>query len=199
MRNGDVNADYCMKDFTQETRVTGLTNGQFSLISLIRSTLKKTGSANVIVSTWSAGFYDVTAIDDLIKCGDVLDFKIILDRSFKTRQEGYSKLVTELFKPESIRTTNTHSKFVLIWNEKWSVCIRSSMNLNENKRCENFDVDNDQQVFDLFKKFSDDLFKKQPEGIIESRKVVDGVFDDLFGTQQKDAPIKNGWGHNEGW
>lgn len=190
MRNGDIVADTVMQGFTQNNRVTGLTNGMFSLISLIRSTLKITGKAKVIISTWSAGFYDVNAINDLIQSGDLLDFKIILDRSFKTRQSGYSKLVTELFSPENIRTTNTHSKFVLIYNDEWNVCIRSSMNLNENKRCENFDVDNDLDIFNLFKSFADELFEKQPGGLIESRKIVDKVFDDLFTPTEQKKGIK---------
>jgi ribosomal protein L17 len=154
----------------------------------------------VIISTWSAGFYDVTAINDLIESGDVTDFKIILDRSFKTRQAGYSAIVTDLFKPENIRTTNTHSKFVLIYNDEWTVCIRSSMNLNENKRCENFDVDNDKAIFDLFKTFSDDLFKSQQPGIIEDRKQVDPIFDSLFSneggatnTKEKSFGVLEGW------
>lgn len=196
MRNGDLHADTVMQEFSKDTRVTGLTNGLFSLISLIRSTLKKTGKANVIISTWSAGFYDVNAINDLIQCGDVQNFKIILDRSFKTRQAGYATLVTELFKPENIRTTNTHSKFVLIYNEDWNVCIRSSMNLNENKRCENFDVDNDIDVFNLFNDFAIELFQKQQSGIIESRKITDPVFDDLFSAPSKPKAKEavSGWG-----
>jgi hypothetical protein len=181
MRIGDANSDIALNGFNKECRVTGLTNGAFSLISLIRSTLKITGNAKVIISTWSAGFYDVEQINTLIASNKIDDFKIILDRSFKTRQEGYSAHITDLFKPENIRTTNTHSKFVLIWNDEgWNVCIRSSMNLNENRRCENYDIDNDIDVFNLFKSFSDELFEKQPQGIIEDRKIVDPVFADLF-------------------
>lgn len=85
--------------------------------------------------------------------------------------------MTEL---ENIRTTNTHSKFVLIYNSEWNVCIRSSMNLNENKRCENYDIDNDLNVFNLFNDFAKELFELQENGIIESRGIVDKNFDSLF-------------------
>lgn len=180
MIKGDGFAGEAIKGFAKDTRVTGLTNGKFSLISLIRSVLDITGAANVIISTWSAGFYDANAINDLITCGKISDLKIILDRSFKTRQEQYSHHINKIFRPENIRTTDTHSKYVLIWNDEWNVCIRSSMNLNENKRCENFDLDNDTNIFNLFKEFSDELFAKMPAGIIESREIVDPVFDSLF-------------------
>ena len=179
-RLGTINAQEAVKGFTKENRITGLTNGAFSLISLIDATLEITGSADVIISTWSAGVYDVNAISQLMESGHIRDFKIILDRSFKTRQSQYAVTVEELFTQENIRTTNTHSKFVLIKNDDWNVCIRSSMNLNENKRCENFDVDNDIDIFNLFNDFATELFKVQQPGLIESRGVVDSTFDSLF-------------------
>lgn len=190
-RTGTLNAIEAIRGFNKENRVTGLTNGAFSLISLIDATLKVTGKANVIVSTWSAGLYDVQAISELIQSGLILDFKIILDRSFKTRQNQYAITVEDLFTADNIRTTNTHSKFVLIYNDEWKVCIRSSMNLNENKRCENFDIDNDIDVFNLFHNFADELFSIQQPGIIESRGVVDKHFDSLFPDSEFDMKKKD--------
>lgn len=179
-RTGSIYAAESIKGFNQQSRVTGLTNGQFSLISLIDTVLDITGKADVTISTWSAGVYDVGAIAQLIESNKIGDFRIILDRSFKTRQSGYAVTVEQLFRLENIRTTNTHSKFVLIKNDEWNICIRSSMNLNENKRCENFDIDNDIDVFNLFNDFAEELFEIQPAGIIESRGVVDKTFDKLF-------------------
>ncbi len=180
MRLGDSNSDLALKNFGKENRAVGLTNGLFSLISLIRSTLKITGPANILVSTWSAGFYDAEEINSLLSSGKIISFKLILDRSFKTRQSAYSVHITKLFSESNIRTTDNHAKFVLIYNDEWTVCIRSSMNLNENKRCENFDIDNDFEIFSMFKTFADELFEKQQPGIIEGRKIVDPVFADLF-------------------
>lgn len=178
--SGDHVARHAIEGFDKDTGVTGLTNGAFSLISLIGAVLEVTGPADVLVSTWSAGFYDLTAIEQLMQSGNILDFRMILDRSFATRKESYKKTVDELFAPEKIRTTNMHSKFVLIKNDEWSVTIRSSMNLNENKRCENFDLDNNEVVYNLFSEFAADLFAKQMPGVIESRSIVDPVFDTLF-------------------
>jgi hypothetical protein len=111
-----------------------------------------------------------------MQSGNIKDFKLIIDRSFATRKGQYTVSVDEIFKPENIRTTNTHSKFVLIKNDKWNICIRSSMNLNENPRCENFELDNDVDIFNLFNNFASELFSKQREGIIESRAIVDKTF-----------------------
>lgn len=188
-RTGTIQARTAISGMTKKTRVTGLTNGAFSLISLIDACLEVTGKADVIVSTWSAGVYDVTAISELINSGKIRDFKIILDRSFKTRQAQYAVTVEDLFTNENIRTTNTHSKFVLIKNDEWNLCIRSSMNLNENKRCENFDIDNDIDVYNLFNDFASELFDIQQPGIIESRGIVDKHFDSLFPDSEFDMKM----------
>lgn len=179
-RSGDIIASNAIEGFSKNGRVCGLTNGAFSLISLIEAVLSVTGPANIVISTWSAGLYDAGALNSLMACGKVIDVKLILDRSFKTRQKGYSFYLQDVFKEENIRTTDTHAKFVLIKNEDWNVCIRSSMNLNENKRCENFDVDDNIDIYNLFNEFANDLFKLQPKGLIESRSIVDPIFDTLF-------------------
>ena len=53
------NANLALKDFDKNCRIMGLTRGKFSLIDLIHAVLKKTGAANVICVTWSAGIKDV--------------------------------------------------------------------------------------------------------------------------------------------
>lgn len=131
------------------------------------------------------------ALKSLMASGTVRDVRLILDRSFKTRQAGYSLYIQDVFKEENIRTTNTHAKFVLIKNDTYNVCIRSSMNLNENKRCENYDIDDDLDIYNLFNTFADDLFAKMPKGIIESRAKVDPVFDGLFGIAYQQQHCNN--------
>lgn len=182
-RTGLQFASEAVKGFGPNGKVCGLTNGAFSLLSLIEAVLHITGPADVTISTWSAGIYDAGALNSLMASGTVRDVRLILDRSFKTRQAGYSLYIQDVFKEENIRTTNTHAKFVLIKNDTYNVCIRSSMNLNENKRCENFDIDDDLDIYDLFNNFADDLFKSMPKGIIENRTKVDPVFDGLFGLE----------------
>jgi len=176
-----------VKGFDKDSRVVGLTNGAFSLLSLIEAVLDHTGPADVTISTWSAGLYDAGALNSLVASGLIKDVRLILDRSFKTRQSGYALYIQDVFDIDNIRTTNTHAKFVLIKNEHWNVCIRSSMNLNENKRSENYDIDNNIDIYNLFNDFANDLFKKQKQGFIESRATVDPVFDNLFGVKT-DAP-----------
>ena len=60
--NSDQAIDCLEKDF----RMIGLTRGQFSLIDLIHSILKKIGKSKIICCTWSAGIKDANQIKWLI-------------------------------------------------------------------------------------------------------------------------------------
>ena len=180
-------------DIDQE-RFYGLTNGLYSLISIIHAILKKTGKADLVISTWSAGFYDIHAMDELKTSGLINNMTIVIDRSYKTRQSQYSHKLEDIFGLENIRTTNTHAKFVLISNDKYNITVLSSMNLNENKRCESFQIEIEKSIYDLFYDFVKELFTKQPIGIIESREIVDKVFDDIFDEPNTDwRDVKLEW------
>lgn len=184
------NSDAAVEGFERHGRIVGLTKGQFSLVHLIRSLLQKIGPSHLVLSTWSAGVYDGAELNRLKEDGAVLSALIVTDRSYSTRQKNYAVGIEEAFGKDNIRTTNTHAKFVLLWNDAgWRVTIRSSMNLNENKRCENFDVDDDPDIFTFFKGFVNDIFDKMPSGFTESRSVVDPGFEALMGGSGK---IKRG-------
>lgn len=174
-------AKEAVSGFGKGGRIVGLTKGQFSLIHLISEVLKIAGPANVLISTWSAGVYDATALYEMLKNGLILDVLIITDRSYPTRQKEYAVTLEMAFGKDKIRTTNTHAKFVLISNNEWKICIRSSMNLNENKRCENFDIDDDAEIFNFYQSFADEVFDAMPEGFTEQRAVVDHIFEGLMG------------------
>lgn len=51
--------------------VVGLTFGQFSLLDLLHATLDITGPADVVISTWSAGLYDVDAARRFVEDGRI--------------------------------------------------------------------------------------------------------------------------------
>lgn len=167
---GNLAVANILKDYNLKDRIFFLTDGQFSLISIIHELLKKTGKADVIISTWSAGFYDIHAIKDLLISELIGDIKFILDHSFVKLQEKYAFKLNELFGLDQIRTTETHGKFVLISNENYKIVISSSMNLNENPRCETCDISTDLPIYEMLKSFSDKLFNIQDGGLFPSNK-----------------------------
>lgn len=188
-------ARIALEGFEPGGRVVGLTKGQFSLIDMVNVLLEKIGPADVVISTWSAGLRDTTALQEMKESGRVRSVTIITDRSYPTRQPGYALSMEEAFGKENIRTTNTHAKFVLLKSDTCSVCIRSSMNLNKNDRCENFDVDDDPDIFGFFNDFVQEVFQKSPlQGFIESRSEVDPVFKTLMKKEgEPESDISDSW------
>lgn len=178
-------SDAVVHGLAHGSRIMGLTRGEFSLIDLIHSILKKTGSAHVVCCTWSAGIKDVHQVRWLLDSDLIRTFKLITDHSYKTRQKNYALAIEDLFGLDNIRTSEIHAKFVLIHNEAWAVCIRSSMNLNANRTCESFEIDDDREVFDFYMRFITHTFGEMPSGFVSENWKVSAALDKFFNTENK--------------
>jgi len=186
------------KDFQKGCRIVGLTMGKFSLIDLIREILSKTGQASVIVATWSAGIKDVHQVKWMTDTNLITDFKLLTDHSYKTRQAKYAASIEALFGKENIRTSEMHAKFVLIQNKEFKVCITSSMNLNANKTCEIFEIEEGSPVFDMLENFVVTHFNDMKPGFVSSSsdvsKVVSKFFEENAIKDTEDWPdVGNPW------
>lgn len=135
----------------------GLTKGQFSLLDLVREVLAVTGPADVTISTWSTGIKDMESARWLVDNGDMRSLRLLTDRSFPSRQPRYAARLTQLFGPAAIIVSRVHAKIAVIRNERWSVAIRSSMNLNHNPRFEQFDVNESRAACDFLGAWVDEL------------------------------------------
>jgi hypothetical protein len=155
-----------LRNFGRGCRILGLTNGSFSLIDLIHGLLKKTGKAHVTVVTWSAGIKDAHNVKWMADSDLLESFTIVTDHSFTTRQKKYAASITELFGAANIRTSEIHAKFVLIENDSYKICLRTSMNLNANRTCESFEIDEDREIFNFYKNFVDHTFATTQQGFI---------------------------------
>ena len=157
-------ADEVSALLAKDCRIFGFTDGSFSLIDLIYSILQKTGPANVITATWSAGIKDAHQVKWMLDTNLIRSYKIITDYSYDVRQAKYALSLEQLFGKENIRTTRLHAKFTLIENENWKICIRTSMNLNANKTCESFDIDEGDHLYDFHMDFCRSVIADMPEG-----------------------------------
>ena len=135
-----------------------LTYGQFSLIDAMMSILDQTGPAHISISTWTAAHAHLDRSAELFESAEILSFRMIVDRSFKTRQPKYYQHMINLFGVESIRQIRTHAKFMVIKNDDWNIVVRTSMNLNENPRLENIEISDNKDFADFFGKIVDDIF-----------------------------------------
>lgn len=145
-------------------RLMGLTRGQFSLIDLIYEILVRCGRSSVIICSWSAGIKDARTVAWMRETNLIKDFCMILDASYKKRSEKYGVKLEELFGVEHIRTAIIHAKIVSIWNDDWKISIRSSMNLNANRTCENYEIDEGGEVWEFYQRFLMSIIKVMPAG-----------------------------------
>jgi hypothetical protein len=189
----DSNSDLALNSFEKGCRILGLTNGEFSLIDLIYSVIKKIGRSRVIVATWSAGIKDVHQVKWMLDSELITDFKILTDHSYKGRQAKYAASIEDLFGIENIRTSEMHAKFVLIQNENYKVSITSSMNLNANKTCELFEIEEGDQTFDFLMSYVLHTFENMEDGFIESNTKVQASLKAFFNKTENIAPQKNWW------
>ncbi len=155
-------------ELTPGCEIFGLSKGQFSLVDIIEHVLKYTGPASVLLSTWTAANADLTAANadltfayELLRNGSITAIRFVVDFSFPTRQPEYCAALREKFGDDAVRVTKTHAKFVVIRNAAWAVVIRSSMNLNENRRLESFEISDCRQMADFCEEVVDALFQSQ--------------------------------------
>lgn len=177
-------------------RIVGMTKGQFSLLDLIRAVMAQTGPAHLTVSTWTTGIRDAENARLMVERGELLSLRLLCDRSFPRRQPDYCRAILDAFGAGAIRCTNTHAKFAIIRNERWSVVIRSSMNLNRNPRFEQFDLDDDAELADFFEAHISEMEAVMPEGFAVSVRTVDQAFAGAMGGGLSDA-YREGDGRHE--
>jgi len=157
---GNENAFISIGKIYKGMEIYGLTKGQYSIINIIETILNQTGKADVIISTWTAANAEIKKAEYFLKNGNINRLHFIVDRSFPTRQPQYYKQLIDTF-GEIVSLTNSHAKFVIIKNDEWNIVIRTSMNLNENKRLENFEISDDKQLVDYLLCICDDIIGKE--------------------------------------
>lgn len=157
-------------------RIIGLTKGQFSMLDLIRAVLDQIGKSEVILSTWTFGIRDMENARWLIDNGQIGSLRMLTDRSFVARQPAYAARLIELFGDDCVRASNTHCKFAILQNNDWDICIRASMNLNKNKRWENFDLDDNAEICQFFSALVDELESLTVPGVRPSGAEVESIF-----------------------
>lgn len=164
-------------DLSKDTEIFGITKGQFSIIDIIKYVLDFTGPAHVLLSTWTAANADIKKAFEFLRDGNIKSIKLLVDQGFVTRQKDYCDEMRRLFGENSIRFLRLHAKFIVIQNEKYNFVIRTSMNLNENKRMENFEITEDYDFCEYFKRFFNETFDNIAPGELVSNVDVVRAFD----------------------
>jgi len=135
-----------------------LTYGQFSLIDALFAIVDQTGPADVVLSSWTTASAHLEHVDHMMSASQVRSLRMIVDRSFRSRQPAYHRRMRELFSQDCIRALRSHSKFMVITNDEWKIVVRTSMNLNENPRLENIEITDDPSFASFMLKIVDEIF-----------------------------------------
>lgn len=186
----NTGADSALSGFDKDCHIIGLTLGEFSLIDMIHSTLKKTGPADLYIATWSAGIKDAHQVAWLRDTKLVRGVRLLTDHSYVNRQRKYAASIEELFGAENIRTSEMHAKFVIIKNENYSVVIMSSMNLNANKTCETYVIYENSEICDFYMGFIKHHFDNLDDGFEKSGTVAARCVNAFF--EKQSAQPKTG-------
>lgn len=168
--------------------VMSMTDGSFSLIDLIKSINDVIGASHVTIATWSAGIKDSCQAVWLRRSKTILSLRMILDRSFVTRQARYAEAILSFVDIENIRTSSIHAKFVLLENEEWKIVIVTSMNLNANKNVESCLIYEGGEVFDVYKTFAEQHFLEGAPGFIGKREGVNRPVQSFFEQYEEPEP-----------
>lgn len=160
----EVAAD-ALGEIAHDCEIFGLTMGQFSLVDIIDHCLKATGPADVVISTWTAAGADMDFALSLLANGAIKSLRFVVDFSFPRRKPQYCAALRERFGDSAIRVTKSHAKFVTIENADWALVIRSSMNLNENRRLESFEISDDRAMAGYLAEVVEALFAEHGDGV----------------------------------
>jgi len=147
------------------------------LVDVVEHVLRKIGAADVCISTWTMGFYDADRCDGFVRNGLIRSIRFLVDPSMFGRRPELSGRLVAGFGPQAFRAVNVHAKFAVLQSDSAAVAIRSSMNLNPNRRIESIDIACDAAMAEFYRRFVDDAFALVGEG---NQSQSDSLFDRLF-------------------
>lgn len=130
----------------ENSEVLAFTKGQLPLIELITRILQTAGPADLDISTWSSEEEHIAKLLRMIQSRWVKNCRFLIDSTLNRRDPLIVKRMRELLGDESIRVGKTHSKFVVITNDKWQIVIRTTLNLENNPKYETFTVSHDPEL-----------------------------------------------------
>lgn len=127
----------------------GVSRGQFAMIDMIRHVLQEVGPAEVSLWTWAIAEYERDMVLALLSDQAITGATLLLDYSAGRREPAMVDEWRDRFGESSVKIIRNHAKIARVWNDRYRVLLRGSMNLNYNPRCEQFDITEGGPDFDL--------------------------------------------------
>ena len=169
-------AEDAVADLAPGCRILGLTLGRFSFGDLIRAVCRKTGPADVTISTWTAGLRDLETMAWVLERKRVKSIRFMVGDGFVSCCRPVAHRMVELYGGDALVLARTHAKFAMIDADGWKIVIRTSMNLSRNPRIEQFELDDDPEIFAFYDAVCQRVRDSTPPGIETSWKETNTAF-----------------------
>lgn len=153
----------CIGEIEKGCDIFGLTKGDFSMIDIIRHVVDQIGPCNIDIGTWTAAHAEIKQAFNLLNDDRLQRVRFLVDRSFPARQPKYYAALLSAFGQDSVRMARFHAKYILAENDDFSVAVRTSMNLNENKRIEFYEISEGSPISGYLRQVTDCHFALPPE------------------------------------
>lgn len=153
----------CIGPIVKGGDVFGLTKGDFSMIDILRHVAREIGPCRIDIGTWTAAAADIKQAEAMLQDRNILAMRWLVDRSFPQRQGKYYASLLQRFGKDAVRLARFHAKFILLENDKYTVAVRTSMNLNENRRIEFFELSEGSPISDYLRGIVDYHFAQPSE------------------------------------
>lgn len=140
------------------------TKGQLLLVDILAHILNQVGPCDIDIITWAIGNETIDKLAHMKSVGKIKSMRLIIDYSVQSMHPEYCAKIRRVFGDESIRVTKNHAKVLILRNAEWTLCVRSSMNLNVNRRLEYCEISDDREMAGFFGEFFEEWWKTRSTG-----------------------------------
>lgn len=159
---GNWNVQTAIGPIHTEMEVYGILAGQFHFINIIEYLV---GQIEVYkepmtldISSWTIAKFEASRLAAISQSDYVSRLRVIVDNSMLNLVPDSFDFLRSLIADDSMRLLRCHCKFALISSKTWNIAIRTSMNLNQNKRLENFEISDCIDLVLYMRDIVDDIF-----------------------------------------
>lgn len=139
--------------------IYGVSSGQYHFINILEHVVGQIKEPlTLTVSSWTIAKFEASKLGLLGKLNHVEHLRVIVDTSMLKLVPASFSALRDLIADDSIRFLRCHCKFAVIVSRSWNIVIRTSMNLNQNKRLENFEISDCDVLADYMNDIVDDIF-----------------------------------------
>ncbi len=144
---------------THGCRVVLLSKGAFGFADAVRYMLDLAGPADLVMTTWTISSREIAAFRALVAGTLIRSLRLMVDSSFTARNPAYAAQLRSSFGADCIRLASVHSKIATVVNDRWAFVLLASSNVNECRRLECLQIEDNRRLALAINRTLDDWFR----------------------------------------